>query len=294
MKKRVIFKGVGTALVTPFSRGRIDYTALDRLIERQINAKIDALIIGGTTGEAATLSDRERYKLYAHSIERVDGRCPVILGTGTNDTRVAIKHTRVAKSLCADGALVVTPYYNKGTESGLISHYQSIANAVDMPIILYNVPSRTGVNIPISILNRLSQVENIVGIKEAADSADRLVKISTLGEDLPLYAGNDSQTFTALALGGAGVISVLSNLCPERMKKISEEYLAGRNSEALSQQQALLPLIDAMFVETNPTPVKYALSKLGLCSEQMRLPMSQAGKSTRELIDGLIMAEDLF
>ena len=294
MKKRVIFKGVGTALVTPFSRGRIDYTALDRLIERQINARIDALIIGGTTGEAATLSDRERYKLYEHSIKRADGRCPVILGTGTNDTRVAIKHTRVARSLCADGALVVTPYYNKGTESGLLAHYETIADAVDMPIILYNVPGRTGVNISISILKRLSQIENIVGIKEASDSADRLVKISTFGEDLPLYAGNDSQTYTALALGGAGVISVLSNLCPERMKKISEEYFAGHTIDALAEQTALLSLIDAMFVETNPTPVKYALSKLGLCSEQMRLPMSRAGKTTRELIDGLNMTEDLF
>ena len=288
MKKRVIFKGVGTALVTPFSRGRIDYPAIDRLIDRQIDAEIDALVIGGTTGEAATLSDRERYKLYTHAIDRVSGRCTVILGTGTNDTRVAVKHTKVAKSLSADGALVVTPYYNKGTESGLLAHYESIANAVDIPIILYNVPSRTGVSIPISILKHLSEIENIVGIKEASDSADRLVKIAALGENLPLYAGNDSQTYGALSLGGAGVISVLSNLCPERMKRISDEYFRGQLSAALEEQKALLPLIDAMFAETNPAPVKYALSRLGLCGEQMRLPMNSIGKAARELIDGLI------
>lgn len=288
MKKRVIFKGVGTALVTPFSRGRIDYPTLDRLIERQIDAKIDALIIGGTTGEAATLSDNERYVLYAHAIDRVGGRCAVILGTGTNDTRVAIKHTRVAKDLSADGALVVTPYYNKGTESGIRRHYEAIADAVDIPLILYNVPSRTGVSIPISTLAGLSERENIVGIKEAADSADRLVKISALGEALPLYAGNDSQTYTALALGGVGVISVLSNLCPERMKKISDSLASGENGAALSEQQTLLPLIDAMFAETNPAPVKYALARLGLCSEEMRLPMSEVCDDTRRLIDGIL------
>ena len=289
MKKRVIFKGVGTALVTPFRHGRIDYPTLDRLIERQIDARIDALVIGGTTGEAATLSDKERYKLYRHAIDRVDGRCPVILGAGTNDTRVAVKHTKVAKSLSADGVLVVTPYYNKGTESGLLSHYERIAESVDIPMILYNVPSRTGVSIPIPMLKRLSEMENIVGIKEAADSADRLVKISALGGDLPLYASNDSQTYTALALGGVGVISVLSNLYPERMKKISDSLASGENEAALSEQQALLPLIDAMFAETNPAPVKYALARLGLCAEEMRLPMSEVKGSTRELIDALIL-----
>ena len=293
MKKRVIFNGVGTALVTPFSRGRIDYPTLDRLIERQIDAKIDALVIGGTTGEAATLSDNERYVLYAHAIDRVGGRCAVILGTGTNDTRVAIKHTRVAKDLSADGALVVTPYYNKGTESGIRRHYEAIADAVDIPLILYNVPSRTGVSIPISTLAGLSERENIVGIKEAADSADRLVKISALGEALPLYAGNDSQTYNALALGGVGVVSVLSNLCPERMKKISDSLASGENEAALSEQQALLPLIDAMFAETNPAPVKYALARLGLCSEEMRLPMSEVCDDTRRLIDGILKKFEL-
>ena len=285
MKKRVIFKGVGTALITPFCDGEIDYEALDLLIERQIAAKIDALVIGGTTGEAATLSDCERYELYRHSIDRVAGRCPVILGTGTNDTRVAIRHTQMAEELGADGALVVTPYYNKGTPRGLVEHYRRIAASTALPIILYNVPSRTGVNIGISELAELSKIENIVGIKEASDSADRLVKISALGEELPLYAGNDSQTYTALALGGVGVISVVSNLCPERVRKICESCLAGRADEARVAQQELLPLIDAMFVETNPAPIKYAMSRLGLCREDMRLPMAAVGEATRAIID---------
>ena len=287
MKKRIIFGGVGTALVTPFRRGRIDYPTLDKLIERQLGG-IDALVIGGTTGEAATLSDRERYALYTHAIDRINGRCRVILGTGTNDTKVAIKHTDAAGRLGADGVLVVTPYYNKGTSRGVLEHYKRIAASTELSMILYNVPSRTGVSIPISTLAGLSERENIVGIKEAADSADRLVKISALGEALPLYAGNDSQTYTALALGGVGVISVLSNLCPERMKKISDSLASGENEAALSEQQTLLPLIDAMFAETNPAPVKYALARLGLCSEEMRLPMSEVCDDTRRLIDGIL------
>lgn len=288
MKKRSIFRGVGTALVTPFRHGKIDYPALDGLIERQIRGGIDALIIGGTTGEAATLSDRERYSLYTHAVDKIDGRCAVILGTGTNDTRVAIKHTDAAERLGACGALVVTPYYNKGTSRGVLEHYRAIAASTDLPLILYNVPSRTGVNIGLSELAELSKIENIVGIKEASDSADRLAKIAALGDALPLYAGNDSQTYTALALGGAGVISVLSNLYPERMRKITDTFFAGRTDESLAEQLSLLPLIDAMFLETNPAPVKYALSRLALCREEMRLPMTAVGDATRGAIDKLM------
>lgn len=285
MKKRIIFEGVGTALVTPFRGGHIDYAAFELLVERQISAGVDALIIGGTTGEAATLSDRERYALYTRAVDLVGGRVPVILGAGTNDTRVAIKHARAAERLCADGILVVTPYYNKGTSAGLVEHYKRIAHSVDTPIILYNVPSRTGVNIGIGELSQLSEIENVVGIKEAADSSDRLVRIASLGESLPLYAGNDSQTYTVMALGGKGVISVVSNVYPSRMQRITDEYLAGRPLEALASQASVLPLIDAMFIETNPAPVKYALSRLGLCREEMRLPMKEVGDKSREAID---------
>ncbi|MBR2965537.1 MAG: 4-hydroxy-tetrahydrodipicolinate synthase [Clostridia bacterium] len=285
MKKRIIFKGIGTALVTPFRQGRIDYPTLDRLIERQISGGVDALIIGGTTGEAATLSDRERYSLYTHAIEKIKRRCKVILGTGTNDTRVAIKHTKEAERLGADGALLVTPYYNKGTASGLAAHYEAIAASSDIPMILYNVPSRTGVNLGLPELVRLAKLDNIVGIKEASDSAERLVKLASFGDELPLYAGNDSATYTVLSLGGAGVISVVSNLLPEAMREISDAYFAGRTDESLSAQLALLDLIDAMFVETNPAPVKYALSRLGLCREEMRLPMHEITGLSREKVD---------
>ena len=285
MKKRIIFKGVGTALVTPFRRGRIDYPTLDRLIERQISGGADALIIGGTTGEAATLSDRERYSLYTHTIEKIKKRCKIIFGTGTNDTRVAIQHTKEAERLGADGALVVTPYYNKGTASGLAAHYEAIAAATEIPLILYNVPSRTGVNIGLDVLERLARLDNIVGIKEASDSHDRLVRLAAFGDDLPLYAGNDSATYTVLSLGGAGVISVVSNICPDLMREISDSYFAGRTEESLSAQIKLLPLIEAMFVETNPAPVKYALSRLGLCREEMRLPMQEISGISREKVD---------
>ena len=288
MKKNFIFKGVGTALVTPFRRGEIDYPALDRLIERQISGGVDALIIGGTTGEAATLSNRERYSLYTHATDRINGRCAVVLGTGTNDTKVAIKHTEAAERLGADGALVVTPYYNKGTACGVIAHYKAIAASTNLPIILYNVPSRTGVNIGINELLELSKLENVVGIKEASDSTDRLVKISALGDVLPLYAGNDSQTYTALALGGAGVISVVSNLYPEKMKHITDAYFSGRGKESLAEQLSLLPLIDAMFLETNPAPLKYAMAKMRLCREEMRLPMMEISDATRRTIDALV------
>ena len=263
--KKSIFRGVGTALVTPFLDGKIDYDALERLIEGQIEAKIPALIIGGTTGEAATLSDEERYELYAFCKERIGGRCAMVLGTGTNDTEVAIRHTKYAEDLGCDGALLVTPYYNKGTERGVIEHYKKIAKSTSLPLILYNVPSRTGVNMSRQMLESLSEVENIVGIKEAADSADRLVDIAAMGDKLRLFAGNDSQLFTALSLGGDGVISVVSNLAPRRMMNIYQRFCEGNLTAAREAQISLLPLIRAMFVETNPAPVKYAMARVGLC-----------------------------
>ena len=284
-KKKTVFRGTATALVTPFCNGEIDFTALARLIDIQIQSGITALVIGGTTGEAATLSDGERYDLYKFCAECIRGRAKMILGTGTNDTRVAIQHTKEAERLGADGALVVTPYYNKGTASGLAAHYEAIAAATDIPLILYNVPSRTGVNIGLDVLERLARLDNIVGIKEASDSHDRLVRVAAFGDDLPLYAGNDSATYTVLSLGGAGVISVVSNICPDLMREISDSYFAGRTEESLLAQIKLLPLIEAMFVETNPAPVKYALSRLELCREEMRLPMQEISGISREKVE---------
>ena len=282
--KKEIFRGAATALITPFSGGEIDYPALSRLIEYQIKGEIDALVIGGTTAEAATLSDEERYKLYTFAKGKIAGRTKLILGTGTNDTRVAIAHTRFAERLGCDGVLLVTPYYNKGTESGIEKHYLSIAECADLPIILYNVPSRTGVNLGFNLLERLSEHPNIVALKEASDSMDRLVTLSAFGDKLHLYSGNDSQIYPIIALGGRGVISVMSNLLPKTTHRLCQSFFDGEYAEALHLQQKLLPFIKSLFIETNPTPIKYAMSTRGLCSPEMRLPLAEPRESTKEAI----------
>lgn len=283
--KNEIFSGVGTALITPFSGDKIDFATLGRLIDRQIEAGISALIIGGTTGEAATLSDEERYELYAYSREKIGGRCALVLGAGTNDTKVAIKHARFAEESGCDGILLVTPYYNKGTERGIVAHYRRIAGATSLPLMLYNVPSRTGVNMTRQMLESLSEVDNIVAIKEASDSADRLVEIAAMRKKMALYAGNDSQLFTTLALGGLGVISVVSNLVPEKMVRIYRDFLAGDLGASRDGQTAILPLVRAMFYETNPAPIKYAMARVGLCSGELRLPLAEVTGETKRMID---------
>ena len=288
MKKKTVFMGTATALVTPFHDGEIDFAALARLIDIQIESGIGALVIGGTTGEAATLSDSERYELYRFSTECIRGRAKVILGTGTNDTRAALRHTKFAESLKADGALLVTPYYNKGTEEGVFRHYSAIADECDIPLILYNVPSRTGVNLGLNLLARLAERENIVAIKEASDSLDRLVDLSRLSDSLTLYAGNDSQIYPTLALGGAGVISVVSNIYPKKINDICELYFSGRISESLDVQKKIIPLCKALFTETNPAPVKYAMEKLGMISGELRLPLSEVRESTKAMINETI------
>ena len=289
MKKREIFRGVGTALITPFKDGRIDFDTLEVLIERQVGAGIDALVIGGTTAEAATLSDAERYELFKKSKQIAKNRCRLIFGTGTNDTRVAIKHTVFASELGCDGVLVVTPYYNRGTAEGVVKHYESIAEASGVPILLYNVPSRTGVNLSLDTLERLAENENIVGIKEASDSLDRLVGISGI-DGLSLYSGNDSQIYPVLSLGGLGVISVVSNLYPKETMDICKQYFANNRDKSLRLQNELLPIINTLFLETNPAPIKYAMSKKGLCLPDMRLPMWLPTKLTRDKIDRAIEA----
>ena len=281
MRKKLVFQGVATALITPFKNGEIDYETLSWLIEFQISSGIDALVIGGTTAEAATLSDEERYRLYSFAKEKVAGRAKLIFGTGTNDTRVALAHTEFAENIGCDGVLLVTPYYNKGTEEGIEKHYLKIAESVDLPIILYNVPSRTGVNLGINLLGRLKEHPNIVGIKEAQDSIDRLVEISTFGDELYLYSGNDSQIYPTLALGGKGVISVLSNLLPISTIKLCRSFFDEKTEDSLALQQFLLPLIKALFMETNPAPLKYAMSERGMCSAELRLPLSLPRESTQ-------------
>lgn len=294
MKKKELFFGAATALVTPFADGKIDREAFLKLIDYQVSSGIDALVIGGTTAEAATLSDAERYSLFELAKERCGGRVKLIFGTGTNDTSLAIKHTVMAEKIGCDGVLAVTPYYNKGTKDGIAGHYLSIANSTNLPIILYNVPSRTGVNLDFDILERLSREENIVGIKEAADSAERLVCLAGFGEELRLYAGNDSAIYSVLALGGSGVISVASNVLPREIGAICRLYKEGRSGDALSIQLGLLPFIRALFIETNPAPIKYVMSKrYGRLSSpiiggELRLPLSEVQTESKKIIDSRV------
>lgn len=291
MKKQTIFKGVGTALITPFKNGRIDFNALEHIIEKQIKARVGALVIGGTTGEAATLSDVERYTLFEFVHEKAAGRVKLIFGTGTNDTRAAVRHTKRAAEIGCDGVLVVTPYYNKGTYSGVVRHYEEIAGATSLPVILYNVPSRTGVNLTLSQLNQLSDIENVVAIKEAGDSMDRYVSLSAIGENLSLYAGNDSQIYTTLALGGLGVISVMSNVVPRLAVEICESFFAGEHEKSRALQIGALPLISALFLETNPAPIKYAMQKVGLCENALRLPLIEVGKECESAINAALKSD---
>ena len=291
MKKEMIFKGVGTALITPFKNGRIDFNALEGIIEKQIESDVAALIIGGTTGEAATLSDVERYTLFEFAREKINGRAKTVFGTGTNDTRAAVRHTKRAEEIGCDGVLVVTPYYNKGTFRGVTKHYEEIAASTALPLILYNVPSRTGVNLTLDQLRELSRIENVVAIKEAGDSMDRYVSLSALTDSLGLYAGNDSQIYTTLALGGLGVISVISNVLPRLAVEICDRFFAGEYNKAKELQLTALPLISALFTETNPAPVKYAMSRLGLCENELRLPLMTVSESTEKSVDSALESD---
>ena len=288
MKKQLIFSGTATALITPFIDGEVDYPTLFRLIDRQIAAGVEAIVIGGTTGEAATLSMTEKLKLYATARERIGDRCRLIFGTGSNDTASAASFTKEAATIGCDGVLVVTPYYNKGTNDGVVAHFLRIAEKSPAPVLLYNVPSRTGVCLSISQLERLSEHEMIVGIKEASDSTDRLVDIAALGDAMPLYSGNDSQIFATMALGGKGVISVVSNILPKETRKIAALYSAKKPEESRQAQFELLPMIKAMFLETNPAPVKYAMSLLSLCSAELRLPLSEPSEPSKAVIRGAL------
>ena len=284
MTNKILFRGVASALITPFSAGEIDYPSLRRIINAQIRAGIDALVIGGTTGEASTLSHDEKLKLYSFVIKEVSGRIPVIVGCGSNDTKRAVALAKSIKGLSADGILSVTPYYNKGTHEGIKKHYLSIAEATNLPIIIYNVPQRTGVNLPISLIEELAEHENIVGIKEASDSAERLLNLSCLSDKIKLYSGNDGMTLQTLALGGEGVISVVSNIFPTAMHKLCESFFMGDLSRAGEIGRSLIPMTNALFCDVNPVPIKYCMSLAGFCSPEVRLPLSLPKSDSAKLI----------
>ena len=272
--KKHIFKGVATALVTPFSEGRIDFSALSRLVEEQIFAGVDALVAVGTTGESATLSDAEKYDVISAVVKVAAHRVPVIAGAGSNDTAHAVELCRASKDAGADALLCVTPYYNKTSAKGIVLHYAAIADATDLPVIVYNVPSRTGVDISPQTYAELASLPNVAAIKEASGNVSKLARtLSEIGDALDVFIGNDDMILPALSLGCAGTISVLSNVAPAQTKMMHSLFFEGKNEDAVRLFLKYVPLIDALFSDVNPVPVKAALSILGKCRSEVRLPL---------------------
>lgn len=270
-----IFRGAATALITPLTREGVDYAAFGRLIDWQIAQGVSALVIAGTTGEGATLSDREHKDVIRYAVERAAGRVPIIAGTGSNNTAHAIELSRYACEVGADALLVVTPYYNKATQSGLVQSYFAIADAVTKPMILYNVPSRTDVNIAPETYLKLAEHLNIAAIKEANGDLSKIVSTMALvGDKLDLYSGNDDLIVPLLSLGGCGVISVLSNVMPAQTEQICSRFFSGDTQGSAKLQLELLPLIHALFSEVNPIPVKAAMHAMGFCEDFVRLPLT--------------------
>ena len=282
MSKKILFKGVGTAIATPFDESGINFEEFKKLVEFQIVEGADAIIVCGTTGESSTMSTNEKEDLIKFTVDIVDKRIPVIAGTGGNNTASVIELSKYAETVGADGLLIVTPYYNKTTQEGLVKHYSEIANSVELPIILYNVPSRTGLNILPETCLELSKLENIVAIKEASGNISQVAQIAELCKDnLNIYSGNDDQVIPILSLGGLGVISVLSNIYPKFVHNMVINYLKGNCSDALLYQLNSMELINALFSEVNPIPIKEALNILGFNFGKPRLPlveMSEGGK----------------
>ncbi len=284
-----MFQGCFTALVTPFKEGKVDEDALKRLLEIQIEAGVAGVVPCGTTGESATLSYEEHNRVIELTKELTEGKIKVIAGTGSNSTAETIMLTRHAEEVGADAALLITPYYNKPTQKGLLEHYGKIAEHTSIPLILYNVPSRTGVNMLPETVARLSEFENIVGIKEASGDLDQVSQIIELtGEDFTVLSGDDSLTLPMLAIGGRGVISVTSNILPSEVSLLCKHFFNGNLEEARKLHQRLQPLNRIMFIETNPIPVKTALSMMGLIEEELRLPLTTITDANRIKLEELL------
>lgn len=279
--KQPVFTGACTALVTPFLNGQVNYPLLEQLIQRQIDAGIPAVVLCGTTGEAPTLSDCEKIEMVRRAKAFADGRCKILAGTGSNETDHAVALSKAAQQAGADALLVVSPYYNKATTDGLIAHYSAIAAAVQIPIVLYNVPSRTGVDIPVSVYQCLARLPNIAGVKEASTDITKAAAIRrTCPRDFSLYSGNDHQAVAVMALGGAGVVSVVSNVLPEQTQAMAQAALDGDFDTAADLQLALLPLADLLFREVSPIPVKAAMKCIGFDCGHCRLPLTPAAPET--------------
>lgn len=282
--KNAIFKGSGAAIVTPMDEhGNLDLKATEKLLKFQLEHGTDAIIVNGTTGESSTLEEKEKLELLELTIHYVNHRVPVIMGTGSNNTLHAVRMSRKAQALGASGLLVVTPYYNKASQQGLIEHYKTIADSVDIPIIIYNVPTRTGINVEPETYKTLSEHPNIQATKEANASITHVSKVAALcGGKLDIYSGNDDLTLPIMALGGKGVISVLANIMPFEMHMLCQHFFDGEIEKSKDMQLELLKIMNAMFMEVNPIPVKTAASMLGLCGENFRLPMTKLGPDKKE------------
>ena len=281
-----LFTGVCTALVTPFLDGKLNTPMLQQLLKRQADSGVKAIVLSGTTGEAPTLSDREKTEMILRAKEDIGDRCLIIAGTGSNSTAHAIELSQQAEEAGADALLVVAPYYNKTNTEGLFAHFMSIAQAVKIPIILYNVPSRTGVDIPVSVYKRLSAIPNIVGVKEASSDITKTARICTSCTDrFFVWSGNDDMIVPSISLGGKGIISVLSNIMPEETVIMTEAALDGDIDTAADLQRRLLPLIDLLFKEVNPIPVKYAMKRIGYDCGNCRLPLAPLSSENKLLLD---------
>lgn len=273
--KTPLFQGACTALITPFTNGKVNLSMLEKLLQRQMDAGVGAVVLCGTTGESPTLSLDEKLQIFSHAKKFCGNGCTIIAGTGSNSTRYAMELSRSAEACGVDGLLVVSPYYNKATPEGLYAHYRAIAAAVHIPVILYNVPSRTGVDIPVEIYARLAQIPNIAGVKEASTDITKIAKTrAACPDEFAIWSGNDDMTVPVISLGGAGVISVASNILPEKMQAMTHTALSGNLSAASKMQMELLPLTELLFCEVNPIPVKAAMKLLGFDCGNCRMPLT--------------------
>ena len=287
--KKTVFKGSGVALVTPVKDNKVDFEKLGELLDFHVANKTDAIILCGTTGEAPTLPDDEHLKIFDYAMDRVGGKIPLIGGTGSNYTDHAIEFSKYAQKAGMDAVLCVTPYYNKTSQNGLVTHYSAIANAIDIPVILYNVPSRTGVGLQLPALEQLSKVENIVAIKEASGNIAFMTKIAA-NIDMDIYSGNDDMIVPCLSIGGIGVISVVANIIPQDVHDMCKLYFEGKTKEAAAMQLKMMDLVEKMFIEVNPIPVKNAMNMMGFDVGDLKLPLvdleeANAKKVRKSLLD---------
>ena len=287
--KKPLFTGACTALVTPFLDGKVNYPMMEQLLRRQIDAGITAVVIGGTTGESSTLSDTEKITLFSRCKDYVGDRCLIIAGTGSNNTVHSVELSIAAEKAGVDALLVVSPYYNKATPDGIIMHYLSICHSVSLPVIVYNVPSRTGLDIPVSVYQSLARIPNIAGVKEASSDITKITRIRQVcGSHFAIWSGNDDQVVPLMSMGGIGVISVLSNIKPEETAAMCNAALAGDFDTASALQCELLPLIDSLFSEVNPIPVKAAMKIIGYDCGECRLPLTSMNDENREQLAYLL------